>query len=86
MEINKELGPFKIHISLDRLTPEEEQYIISNLKCKLDDMKFLGLPVPFSDHYCKTTYRVPNDNIANYLNRAIYSLHLYKWEKKYITK
>ena len=78
METNKQLGPFKIHISIDGLAPEEEQYIISNLKCKLNDVKFLGLPMPFSDHYYKTTYKVPNDNIANYLCRAIYSLHLYK--------
>lgn len=79
MEINKELGPFKIHISLDGLTPEEEQWVIDNLKCKLDDMKFLGFPVPFLDHYSRTTYRVPNNNIANYLNRAIYNLICYKY-------
>lgn len=86
MEINKELGPFKIHISLDGLTPEEEQWTIDNFKCKLDDMKFLGFPVPFSDHYSRTTYRVPNNNIANYLSRTIHNLNVNEWNKKYITK
>lgn len=82
MEINKELGPFKIHISLDGLTPEEEQWVIDNLKCKLDDMKFLGFP--FLDHYSRTTYRVPSNNIANYLDRAMDNLIFYKCYEKSI--
>lgn len=64
MEINKELGPFKIKIELDGFTPKMEEYANSQIGAKIQDMPFLGVPLS-NIFYTKSTYRVGANNISN---------------------
>lgn len=64
MEINKELGPFKIKIELDGFTPKMEEYANSQIGVKIQDMPFLGIPSS-NIFYTKSTYRVGANNISN---------------------
>lgn len=64
MEINKELGPFKIKIELDGFTSEMEEYVNSQIGAKIKDMPFLGIPLPKA-FYPRSTYRVGANNISN---------------------
>lgn len=76
MEINKELGPFKIKIELDGFTPKMEEYVNSQIKVKIQDMPFLGIPLP-KNSYSRFTYRVSTNNISNWINRALQYLWFY---------
>lgn len=76
MEINKELGPFKIKIELDGFTPKMEEYVNSQIGAKIKDMPFLGIPL-LNNFYPRSTYRVGTNNISNWINRALNYLWFY---------
>lgn len=79
MEINKELGPFKIKIELDGFTPEMEEYVNSQIGVKIKNMHYLGVPL-LKTFYPRSTYRVGANNICNWIHRALQYLQFYHEE------
>ena len=65
MEINKELGPFKLKITIEEIDAEMEQKIIR--KVGYHSLEHLGIPYRWG----RSSYRYSNNTIINYLVRFI---------------
>ena len=65
MEINKELGPFKLKITIEEIDAEMEQKIIR----KIGNLTTESLGIPFRRG--RSSYRYSNNTIINYLVRFI---------------
>lgn len=79
MEINKELGPFKIKIELDGFTPKMEEFVNSQIGLKITEMSSLGIPCP-ENPYSKSTYMVRRNSISNWIKHALKHLRFYPEE------
>lgn len=65
MEINKELGPFKLKITIEEIDAEMEQDIIK----KIGNLTTESLGIPY--RWGRSSYRSSNNSIINYLIRSI---------------
>ena len=65
MEINKELGPFKLKITIEEIDAEMEQKIIRKIGNLITEP--LGIPYRWG----RSSYRYSNNTIMNYLIRFI---------------
>ena len=65
MEINKELGPFKLKITIEEIDAEMEQKIIR----KIGNFTTEHLGIPY--RWGRSSYRCSNNTIRNYLIRFI---------------
>ena len=65
MEINKELGPFKLKITIEEIDVEMEQKIIR--KIGNPTIEHLGIPYRWG----RSSYRCYNNTVLNYLIRFI---------------
>ena len=65
MEINKELGPFKLKITIEEIDAEMEQKIVR----KIGNLTTEHLGIPY--RWDRSSYRVFNNTIMNYLVRCI---------------
>ena len=65
MEINKELGPFKLKISIEEIDAEMEQKIIR----KIGNPTTEHLGTPF--RWGRSSYRSSSNSIIDYLIRSI---------------
>ena len=78
MEINKELGPFKLKIVINEIDAEMEEKIIRKIGNITTEP--LGIPVRWG----RTSYRYSNNTIMNYLIRSIYWYRYIKDEQENI--
>ena len=65
MEINKELGPFKLKITIEEIDAEMEQKVIR----KIGNFKTEHLGIPY--RWGRSSYRYHDNNIMNYLIRLM---------------
>lgn len=65
MEINKELGPFKLKITIEEIDAEMEQKIIR----KIGNLTTEHLGIPY--RWGRSSYRCYNNSIINYLIRFV---------------
>ena len=65
MEINKELGPFKLKITIEEIDAEMEQKVIRKIGNLTTEPS--GIPVRWG----RSSYRYSNNTIMNYLIRFI---------------